>query len=152
LDPKGGQVARRPGAGPRDRPAGSSGQLNAPRGPPEFTPGLQREFHPVGGRAQTQMVVRGRAGDVDRRADDVGRIEQRADRNRGGEAVEEVPPAQVFNGQRRFAFGQNRVCHMVMLSRVVVASRASPLGAGGGGGEGVEGGGGGGEDRVGGGG
>ena len=44
---------------------------------------------------------------------------ERVDRDSGGEAVEEVPPAEVFNCQRRFAFRQNRVSHMVMLSSVV---------------------------------
>src|ERR1700733_3115529 len=68
------------------------------------------------------MVVRVWAGDVDRSADAFARAEQRADRDSGGEAVEEVPPAEVLNCQRRFAFRQNRVSHMVMLSSAVVAS------------------------------
>ena len=68
------------------------------------------------------MVVRAWAGDVDRSADDFARVEERVDRDSGGEAVEEVTPAEVFNCQRRFAFRQNRVSHMVMLSSVIVAS------------------------------
>jgi hypothetical protein len=68
------------------------------------------------------MVVRVWAGDVDRSADDFARVEERVDRDSGGEAVEEVPSAEIFNCQRRFAFRQNRVSHMVMLSSVVVAS------------------------------
>src|ERR1700744_5199927 len=65
------------------------------------------------------MVVRVWAGDVDRSADDFARVEERADRDSGGEAVEEVPPAEVFDCQRRFAFRQNRVSHMILLSSVI---------------------------------
>src|ERR1700760_817859 len=62
------------------------------------------------------MVVRVWPGDVDRSADDFARVEERADRDRSGEAVEEIPPAEVFDRQRRFAFRQNRVSHAVTLS------------------------------------
>src|SRR6202041_2039007 len=94
-------------------------KINVLRSHSKFATCLQGKFHSVGGCAQAQMVVRVWAGDVDRSADDFARVGKRVDGDSGGEAVEEVPPAEVFNCQRRFAFRQNRVSHMVMLSSVV---------------------------------